>query len=60
MASPRHLVLSNFQFLVASVHITIPNFIKMSQMAAEFLHLAVFKMVINPRPGFLKFEFLNS
>jgi len=40
--------------------ITIPNFIKIGQIAAESLHLTVFKMAVNCQLRFLKFEFLNS
>jgi len=42
------------------MHITIPNFIKIDQMAAELLHLMVFKTAVNRHLGFLKGEFLNS
>jgi len=41
-------------------HLGLSNFIKIGQMAAKFLQLAVFKTVVNRHLPFLKFEFLKT
>ena len=42
------------------MHMTIPNFIKTDQMAAELLHVMIFKWAVNLYLWFLKFYYFIS